>query len=213
MDYGTLKRHLLSHRGVRLRSATLAAFGTVATLTLALSACGIDHTSATRAGGAVPSKAAAGRTHMTSSMATRGGAVLANAGTFVGTWHVHTIRLVIGSDGTGTASWPTHIWCDGGFTDPRTPCDRLVPVSGGEQIVDGGWAQLHLTAVAGSTAEATVGGSTDPSLLPDGGVKLTVAPTDVLTISSGAQPLALCGTSASNLTVQQQDAEGINCGA
>jgi hypothetical protein len=110
-------------------------------------------------------------------------------------------------------SWPTHTWCDAGVADPNTACDRFVPAPDGQQIVDGGRARIQLVATTGVQADAVVAGSTDPSMLADGPVTLSTASNNVLTLSGAGRQLSLCGPSAASLTVEQQSAEGINCGA
>ncbi len=214
MRHPTLIRLPSSGWGRSLRVATLAAAGTAAVLTLGLGAAGLNHSSVARQREGSPSKATATRTSTSSRPAAAWeGSGLIDAGPFVGSWHVHTVLLDIRSDGTGTAQWPTHNWCDAGVRETSTACDRLVPVGRGEQIVDGGRAQIRLAGVSGATADASVEGSTDPAFLPDGAVALTVTPEDVLTVRSASSQLALCGSQASSLTVQQQETEGINCGA
>jgi hypothetical protein len=126
-----------------------------------------------------------------------------SAGQFAGTWHVHTTSITIGADGIGTANWPG-------------------PISPGESEATAvpNRADLHLTAVNGTQATAAITGSTDPTELPDGPVRLQITNQDLLQIVPSqtitVTPLrwtGLCGASASALTLAQQTAAGINCGA
>jgi hypothetical protein len=137
-----------------------------------------------------------------------------DAGPFAGTWRVHTQQLVIQPDGSGTAQWPIHAWCGMGTPPVTQPCDQLVPDGAYEDIIDGGHAKFQLTAVNGNTAEAVISGATDPAQLRDGPLSMSLAPDDVLTLSTAWEfGSALCGPAAAALTIPQQQAEGINCGA
>jgi hypothetical protein len=126
-----------------------------------------------------------------------------SAGQFAGIWHVHTTSITIGADGTGTASWPGAI----------TP-------GGSEATAVPNQADLQLTAVHGTQAIGEVTGSTDQAELPDGAVRLQITNQDLLDMVPN-QPVtetplrwsALCGAAASALTLAQQVAAGINCGA
>lgn len=148
---------------------------------------------------------------------------------FAGTWHVHTYYLVIKADGNGSANWPTHIPC-GSAGAPRTQaCDRSVPgttvLANGqvipvEEVVDGGHADIVLTFVKGDSARGQIENSTVQSTLPDGPVTFRLAKNDLLyvkpsrpTVGSPFGNNPLCGPKASQLSVSQQEAEGINCGA
>jgi hypothetical protein len=126
-----------------------------------------------------------------------------SAGQFAGTWRVHTTSVTIDADGTGTATWP----------GPITP-------GGSEATAVPNQAVLRLTSVDGAQAMGVVSGSTDQAQLPDGPVRLQVTSQDLLQLVPSQTvtdtPLrwaALCGPSALSLTVTQQVAAGINCGA
>jgi hypothetical protein len=126
-----------------------------------------------------------------------------SAGPFAGTWHVQTTSLTIGADGTGTATWP-------GPVSPGKSQATAVP----------NHAQLRLTAVQGTRAIGMISNSTDQAELPDGPVRLRVTSQDVLhVVTAQAVTVApdhwkdLCGVSAAALTLDQQIAAGINCGA
>jgi hypothetical protein len=156
-------------------------------------------------------------------------AVTLSAGSFTGTWRVHTIIITIEPDGAGSAVWPTHIPCStGGPASAATACDQSTPgtivVAGSPvpvvNISDGGRATIRLVSVTGSSASAVISGSTEPSTLPDGRAALDVTTQDLLyltpsspTTASPFGKVGLCGPSALALDIQQQDAEGINCGA
>jgi hypothetical protein len=154
---------------------------------------------------------------------TNGGGV--HAGPFTGTWHVHTYSLTIKADGTGTAMWPTHVGCGSGPGEGPPPCDSVVPgtLAGGthvDYIIDGGHAQIILTSVKGDTARGRIENSTVQSTLPDGPVTFRVSSKDLLyvtpskpTTSSPFGATPLCGPRAEALSISQQQAEGINCGA
>jgi hypothetical protein len=126
-----------------------------------------------------------------------------SAGAFAGTWRVHTTSVTMGADGTGTATSP----------GPISP-------GGSEATAVPNGADLRLTAVNGTQATGVVSGSTDQAELPDGPVRLQVTIQDLLLIVP-SQPVTvtplrwtrLCGASASALTLAQQVAAGINCGA
>jgi hypothetical protein len=136
-----------------------------------------------------------------------------NAGPFGGSWHVHTEQLDIQSDGSGAAEWPIHAWCGTGSPLVTQPCDQSVSRGNYEEIIPGGRAELQLMAVSGNAAEALISQSTDPSQLPNGRVGLSIASDDVLTVTTASGRLVLCGPRAAALTIPQQNAEGINCGA
>ena len=125
------------------------------------------------------------------------------AGQFSGTWHVHTTSVTIQADGQGSAIWP----------GPLGPGQS-------EATAAPGHAALHLTSVSGEQATVLVSGSTEPSVLPDGPARLTITNQDLLyvvpdgpTIHSPFGHNGLCGPKAVALTVAQQVAAGINCGA
>lgn len=153
------------------------------------------------------------------------------AGLLAGTWHVHTFVITIPRDGHGTLVWPIHVRC-GTAGAPAAPCDRWTPgtevVDGRsyttEQITDGGRANLVLTSVTGTRARGVITGSTQPSVVPDGKVTLSVdTHRDVLSASpavsaTGPSPFhfgtgQFCGPAAAALPVARQQAEQINCGA
>jgi hypothetical protein len=152
-----------------------------------------------------------------------------SAGPFAGTWRVHTVTITIQADGTGSAAWPTHVPCDaGGPISAATACDQFTPgtvVVGGSQvnvvnISDGGRATMRIVSVNGTTASAVISGSTVPSTLPDGQAALKVTAQDLLYVTPSSPTTGspfgrsgFCGPSALALSLQQQIAEGINCGA
>ena len=124
-------------------------------------------------------------------------------GQFSGTWHVHTTSVTIQADGQGSAIWP----------GPLGPGQS-------EATAAPGHAALHLTSVSGEQATVLVSGSTEPSVLPDGPARLTITNQDLLyvvpdgpTMHSPFGHNGLCGPKAAALTVAQQVAAGINCGA
>ena len=125
------------------------------------------------------------------------------AGAFTGTWRVHTTTLTIQANGQGSASWPG-------------------PIKSGESeaTAASGHADLRVKSVSGTRALALVSGSTQRSTLPDGPVRLRVTSQDLLlvvpTTSTTQHPFGgsgLCGPRALALTLTQQVAAGINCGA
>jgi len=126
------------------------------------------------------------------------------AGEFGGFWHVHTTSLTIGADGNGTANWPGPITVPGESEATAPPSH----------------AYLRLASVNGTRATGLISGSTDTTELPDGPVQLEVTNQDLLVVTP-SHPITqfplrwtgLCGSSASSLTVAQQVAAGINCGA
>jgi hypothetical protein len=126
-----------------------------------------------------------------------------SAGAFTGTWRVHTTSVTIGTDGTGIATWPGD-----------------VAPGGSEATAIENKAELRLTTAQGSQASGVISGSTDQAQLPDGPVQLHITSQDLLAVVP-SQPVsdtplrwtALCGASALSLTVAQQVAAGINCGA
>jgi hypothetical protein len=70
-------------------------------------------------------------------------------GAFVGSWGAHFGGFTINADGTGIGSWRVYRWC----TDsPTPPCDAVV----NNNIVDGGQADIRVTAVHGNVAFAAV---------------------------------------------------------
>ena len=128
---------------------------------------------------------------------------IAAVGQFSGSWHVHTTSVTIQADGQGSAIWP----------GPLGPGQS-------EATAAPGHAALHLTSVSGEQATALVSGSTEPSVLPDGPARLTITNQDLLylvpdspTVHSSFGHDGLCGPKAAALTVAQQVAAGINCGA
>jgi len=141
------------------------------------------------------------------------------AGPFAGTWHVHTYYLTVYHDGTGAFQWPTHVACGTGPGEGPPPCDQAVPgtivepngqVAHVENIVDGGHATLTLTNRSGTTARGIVSHSTQPSVVPDGNVMVTLGANDVIYLQFSSSPSVraydyLCGT-ATNRSL-------INCGA
>jgi hypothetical protein len=151
------------------------------------------------------------------------------AGSFAGTWRVHTFTITIQADGTGSAAWPTHVPCSAeGPVSASTACDQSTPgtiVVGGSpvqvvNISDGGRATIRLISVNGTTASAVISGSTVPSTLPDGQAGLKITTQDLLYVTpsspTAGSPFGrsgFCGPSALALNLQQQLAEGINCGA
>jgi hypothetical protein len=152
-----------------------------------------------------------------------------SAGSFAGTWRVHTFTITILANGTGSAAWPTHVPCSAeGPVSAATACDQFTPgtiVVGGSpvqvvNISDGGRATIRLISVSGTTASAVISGSTVPSTLPDGQAGFKVTTQDLLYITPSSRTTGspfgrsgFCGPSALALNLQQQMAEGINCGA
>ena len=150
------------------------------------------------------------------------------AGQFAGTWHVHTFYVYIRSDGQGSAKWPIHVDCGSADVTPGAPCDTVTPetvvVSGvartEDVIHDGGHAVIRLASVTGARAQAVISASTEPSVLPDGDATLTVTKSDLLYVTPAAtitsSPFGrsgFCGPRAAALSLSQQEAARINCGA
>jgi len=130
-------------------------------------------------------------------------ALVVTAGPLTGTWRVHTTAVVIGANGHGSATWPG-------------------PLRAGESEATAapGHADIRLTSVTGRHASAVVTGSTDQSVLPDGPTRLSVTSEDLLYVTpakaTGSSPFGhsgLCGPRALSLTLAQQEAANINCGA
>jgi hypothetical protein len=125
------------------------------------------------------------------------------ASRFYGTWHVHTTSVTIQSDGRGSVVWP----------GPLKPGES-------EATAPPGTAELRLTSANGDQATAMISGSSEVSVLPDGPAQLHVSRQDLLYLApDGPSPYSpfgrsgLCGPGAAALTLSQQIAEGINCGA
>jgi hypothetical protein len=124
-------------------------------------------------------------------------------GQFAGTWHVHTTSVTILANGRGSVVWP----------GPLGPGES-------EATAPPGTAELQLTSASGEEGIAMVSGSTEVSVLPDGPAQLHISSQDLLYVSpdgpTTGSPFGrsgLCGPSAAALTVAQQVAMGINCGA
>jgi hypothetical protein len=124
-------------------------------------------------------------------------------GVFIGAWRVHTTEVTIEANGQGSATWPGRLHA-------------------GQSIATAapGHAELRVMSVNGSQAIAMVTNSTEPSVLPDGLARLRVAKYDLLYFNPAGATSAsqfgqdgFCGPSALTLTVTQQVAAGINCGA
>jgi hypothetical protein len=125
------------------------------------------------------------------------------AGQFSGTWHFHTVVVTIKDNGQGSATWP-------GPLKPGQSEATAVP----------GHAELRVTSVNGTQAIALISGSTAPSAVPNGPARLEITSQDLLYVTP-AMPTTvgpfghsgLCGPTAAALTVAQQVAAGIKCGA
>ena len=105
---------------------------------------------------------------------------------FVGTWFSHFGAFTIKADGSGTGSWRVYKWCS---DDPTPPCDAQV----NNNIVNGGNADIRITAVHGNTAFADVLHTTDAKSLPKGSVSITlVEPGDQLQVGG----FTFCGPHA-----------------
>ena len=130
------------------------------------------------------------------------------AGQFGGWWHFHTVVVSIQPNGDGSVSWP-------GPLGPGQSEATATPAR----------AEMRVTSVDGAHATALIAGSTEPSSVPDGPVQLRVTSQDLLYIVPESRtavspfdpisygPEGLCGPKAAALTVSQQVAAGINCGA
>jgi len=130
------------------------------------------------------------------------------AGQFSGSWHAHTTVVIIQANGQGSAQWP-------GPLGPGQSEATAVP----------GRANLRIVSLSGTHASALITDSTEPSIVPDGPVGLQVTNQDLLyvvpvlrtavspfdPISYG--PAGLCGPKAAALTLAEQVAARINCGA
>ncbi|HEY7916427.1 MAG TPA: hypothetical protein VIC86_05540 [Acidimicrobiales bacterium] len=124
-------------------------------------------------------------------------------GPFTGSWRVHTTVVTIESNGRGTATWP----------GPLGPGQS-------EATATPGHADFRVTGVSGTHGIGLVSGSTEPSVLANGPIRLLVSSQDLLYITQGGSTAAgpilgsgLCGPSALALPLAQQVAGGINCGA
>ena len=134
---------------------------------------------------------------------------------FAGVWHVHTNSLTVSANGRGDFEWPTHLPCGSGLGQGPPPCDQ---VSANGEIQDGGHARLLISNHSGDVAHGVITATTDPSALPDGPVTLQLYSNDTLHLTIGSQPAGpsfeiLCGDQAASLSIAQQNARGINCGA
>lgn len=138
---------------------------------------------------------------------------------FSGKWALANDVVTIEGSGQGSVDWRTLTWCPAGTTSPYDgePCDTLGPDG---VVTSGGHADLQLTAASGTTATAVVSGSTEPSALPDGPARLRVTGQDVLYVTPSGPTTqspfgrsALCGPTALALSLTQQEAAGIQCGA
>ncbi len=130
------------------------------------------------------------------------------AGQFSGWWHFHTTVVTFQPNGQGSAHWP----------GPLGPGQS-------EATAAPGRANIRIVSMSGTHAMALITDSTEPSAVPDGPVQLRVTSQDLLyvvpvrrttvspfdPISYG--PAGLCGPKASALTLTQQVAAHINCGA
>ncbi|MGH9301701.1 MAG: hypothetical protein ACRD0E_07445 [Acidimicrobiales bacterium] len=164
----------------------------------------------------------------TSSPAAGEGGVALTAGVFAGTWHIHTYSITFGPNGRGFARWAIHVNCTGP-DHGLPPCDKVVrkPVvlpGGrtvyGDYITDGGHANVTLTSRIGNTARGYVQGSNVQSVLPNGPATFRVGANDLLYISlsrpTGPSPFGhqpFCGARAGALSLAQQLAANISCGA
>jgi hypothetical protein len=106
---------------------------------------------------------------------------------FSAAWFFHGFGAIIAADGSGQANWRVYKWCK---DDPTPPCDDLI----GNQIIDGGSAQLRLTSVQGSVAYGQVSYTTDPKTVPLGALIVRLVTGDHLQFGSVGQPL--CGPTA-----------------
>jgi hypothetical protein len=124
------------------------------------------------------------------------------AGVFADTWQFHVTGLSIGPDGDGAVTWR-----DSSLCGTTAGCYGATA------------ATFVLSDVTGTTAQAVIQASNDPGQLPVGtSLTLTLEPHDTLSVSGvpAGSPFyntPLCGSQAAALTVAQQSAEGISCGA
>jgi hypothetical protein len=139
------------------------------------------------------------------------------AGVFAGTWHVKYYFVRISSDGRGSATWPIKTICGQSAQSDGSACDAMNPTTG--VISDGGHAQFRLDSVTGHTAKATISGSTESTVLPNGYVVLAYSNSDVLYITpataTSSSPFGrstFCGASAAKLSFTKQQTEHIDCG-
>jgi hypothetical protein len=138
-----------------------------------------------------------------------------SAGPFAGVWRVHTYYLVIKANGSGSAKWPTHVFCRHGVP---SPCDKI---SSSGEITDGGHADLRITSVHDDTALGQVTDSTVQSTLPDGPVALLVDLVNNVLYMTVSRPTTaspygttpLCGPTASEKSDREGSAAKFNCGA
>lgn len=113
-----------------------------------------------------------------------------------GTWEHHGFHIRIGPNGAGEAAWRTYRTCP----PDKPPCDLPNEESG--------WADFQLTPISQTLANAQVGGTTDPTVVPASTFRLQLDKGhDILQVSipPGATT-TICGPHASGPDV-------VNCGA
>jgi hypothetical protein len=102
-----------------------------------------------------------------------------------GDWVGHGGGIDIQVDGRFNIGMRTYQFC--GQAPP--PCDTI----SGNEIIDGDEASGQLTAISGEIATGAVTKTTDPSLSPEGPIKIVLDPS---TDSISANNVTFCGTSA-----------------
>ena len=116
--------------------------------------------------------------------------------------------LTIDQSGYGIMDWRVYTTCGTGV---RPLCD----IFSGNEILDGGHATLLLNATGPTSANGEVLSTSDPADVPLGAFTARIDPVRDLLYPSF--PLyakyPLCGQKAEAMSVPQQQAMGINCGA
>ena len=134
------------------------------------------------------------------------GAQKGSARSFMGRWRLHSTVLFIDASGYGILNWRTYATCG----QQAPPCD----IFSGNDIVDGGFAAFTISA-SGDTASGRVLTSSVPAQVPLG--PFTARLDQERDLLQPSFPLfhgsPLCGPRADALSVGQQVAQGINCGA
>jgi hypothetical protein len=105
---------------------------------------------------------------------------------FARDWGKHGMSLGVDSTGHGQATWRVYSWCS---DDPTPPCDGMV----NSMIEPGGRGAFVFHRVSGNTAYGTVIGTTDGASLPLGSITLTLVEYGMARLTSGGEPIVLCG--------------------
>lgn len=109
--------------------------------------------------------------------------------------------------------------CGTGFDQsPTPPCDKIVPVTldpshPGNTVdatIDGGYARIVIRPASNVVTTGTVTGSTDPTVVTDGTVTLTLGENDVLYLHFSQTPATAAFTYVCG---PRTNRSLINCGA